>query len=139
MLFMNVLSNFLLKRRGIQVNKKRVHRLYCEEGLQIQAKHRRRPATAAIRRPHRTSPQAPNVAWRMDSVSDQTAIRAAICPDKAGQSSARARSARTPVKSQLSRSYSPHASESRERRQSAPNSRNTASQSSTRGSLSSPL
>lgn len=65
--------HILLKRQGIHVNKKRVHRLYCEEGLQLRARRRRRPVTAASRRPPRTRPQAPNVAWSMDFVSDQTA------------------------------------------------------------------
>ncbi len=57
--------HILLRREGIHVNKKRVYRLYCEEGLQIRARRRRRPP--------RTRPQAPNVAWSMDFVSDQTA------------------------------------------------------------------
>ncbi len=51
--------HILLRREGIPVNKKRVHHLYCEEGLQIRA---RRPVTAASRQPPRTIPQAPNVA-----------------------------------------------------------------------------
>ena len=65
--------HILLRRQGIHVNKKRVDRLYCEEGLQFRARRRRRPVTAASRQPPRTRPQAPKVAWRMDFVSDQTA------------------------------------------------------------------
>lgn len=65
--------HILLRREGIHVNKKRVYRLYCEEGLQIRTRRHRRPVTAASRRPPRTRPQAPNVAWSMDFVSDQTA------------------------------------------------------------------
>ena len=64
--------HILLRREGIHVNKKRVYRLYCEEGLQIRARRRRRPVTAASRRPPRIRPRAPDVAWSMDFVSDQT-------------------------------------------------------------------
>jgi putative transposase len=66
----------LLKREGIRVNKKRVYRLYCEEGLQLRARRRRRHVTAATRRSPATRPLAPNVAWSMDFVSDQTAAGA---------------------------------------------------------------
>ena len=65
--------HILLRCQGIHVNQKRIHRLYCEEGLQMRARRRRRPVTAASRQPPRTRPQAPNVAWSMDFVSDQTA------------------------------------------------------------------
>ena len=65
--------HILLRRQGIHVNRQRVHRLYCEEGLQIRARRSRRPVTAASRRPPRTRPQEPNVAWSMDFVSDQLA------------------------------------------------------------------
>ena len=62
----------LLKREGVHVNKKRVHRLYCEEGLQLRARRPRRHVTAATRQPTRSKPRSPNVAWSMDFVSDQT-------------------------------------------------------------------
>ena len=62
----------LLKRQGIHVNKKRVYRLYCEEGLQLRPRRPRRHVTAATRQPPRAKPKAPNVAWSMDFVSDQT-------------------------------------------------------------------
>ena len=65
--------HILLKREDIHVNKKRVHRLYCEEGLQIWARRPRRHVSAVSRQPPRTKPQAPNVPWSMDFVSDQTA------------------------------------------------------------------
>ena len=65
--------HILLRREGLQINKKRVHRLYCEEGLQLRAKRPRRHVSAAVRQPPRTKPRAPNVAWSMDFVSDQTA------------------------------------------------------------------
>ena len=64
----------LLKREGIHVNKKRVYRLYCLEGLQIRAKRPRRSVSAANRQPPRSKPRAPNVAWSMDFVSDQTSL-----------------------------------------------------------------
>ena len=62
----------LLKRQGIHVNKKRVYRLYCQEGLQLRPRRPRRHVTAATRQPPRAKPKAPNVAWSMDFVSDQT-------------------------------------------------------------------
>ena len=62
----------LLKREGIHVNKKRVYRLYCLEGLQIRAKRPRRSVSAANRQPPKSMPKAPNVAWSMDFVTDQT-------------------------------------------------------------------
>ena len=52
----------LLKRQGIQVNKKRVYRLYCQEGLQLPPRRPRRHVSAATRQPPRTKPRAPNVA-----------------------------------------------------------------------------
>ena len=62
----------MLKRQGIHVNKKRVYRLYCEEGLQLRPRRPRRHVSAASRQPPRAKPKAPNVAWSMDFVSDQT-------------------------------------------------------------------
>ncbi len=59
----------LLRREGWQVNKKRVHRLYKLEGLNLRHKRPRRHVSAA----HRvTTPQAgaPNQFWSMDFVSD---------------------------------------------------------------------
>ena len=66
--------HILLKREGVDVNKKRVHRLYCLEGLQLRAKRPRRHISAATRQPPKTKPQAPNVSWSMDFVSDQTCL-----------------------------------------------------------------
>ena len=63
----------LLKREGFHINKKRVYRLYREEGLQIRVRRPRRHVTAANRQPPRARPQGPNVAWSMDFVSDQAA------------------------------------------------------------------
>ena len=62
----------LLKREGIHINKKRVHRLYCLEGLQLRAKRPKRSVSAAHRQPPKLLPKAPNIAWSMDFVSDQT-------------------------------------------------------------------
>ena len=62
----------LLKRQGFHVNKKRVYRLYCQEGLQLRPRRPRRHVSAASRQPPRAKPRAPNVAWSMDFVSDQT-------------------------------------------------------------------
>ncbi len=66
--------HILLKREGIHVNKKRVHRLYCLEGLQLRAKRPRRHVSAATRQPPKCKPQAPNRAWSMDFVADQTSV-----------------------------------------------------------------
>ena len=66
----------LLKRERIQVIKKRVYRLYCEEGLQLCARRPRRHVTADTRRSPAARPLVPNVAWSMDLVSDQTAAGA---------------------------------------------------------------
>ncbi|MCO7227616.1 IS3 family transposase [Pleionea sp. CnH1-48] len=61
----------MLKREGIHVNKKRVYRLYCLEGLQIRPKRPRRNVSACRReRDYRVSTK-PNEAWAMDFVSDQ--------------------------------------------------------------------
>ena len=64
--------HILLKRQGIHVNRKRVYRLYCEEGLQLRPRRPRRNVSAATRQPPPGRPGAPNVAWSMDFVSDQT-------------------------------------------------------------------
>ena len=54
------------------MNKKRVYRLYCEEGLQLRPRRPRGHVAAANRQPPRIRPSAPNLAWSMDFVSDQT-------------------------------------------------------------------
>jgi putative transposase len=64
--------HILLKREGIHINHKRVHRLYCLEGLQIKAKRPRRHVSSAHRQPPRVRATAPDVAWSMDFVADQT-------------------------------------------------------------------
>lgn len=59
----------LLRREGVSVNVKRVHRLYCQESLQV-PKRRRRKGVAVERRPLLV-PQGPNQCWSIDFVSDK--------------------------------------------------------------------
>jgi putative transposase len=56
----------LLRREGLSVNVKRVHRLYCEDGLQV--RRRRRHRGVAIERRPLLVPQAPSEVWSMDFV-----------------------------------------------------------------------
>ena len=63
--------HILLKREGVHVNKKRVRRLYCLEGLQLRPKRPRRSVSGARRAPPAIKASAPNAAWAMDFVSDQ--------------------------------------------------------------------
>jgi putative transposase len=60
----------LLKREGWKVGKKLVYRLYCEEGLTLRWKPRRRRCAATNRR-ERVKPKAPNEVWGLDFVADQ--------------------------------------------------------------------
>ncbi len=62
----------LLKREGWKVGKKLVYRLYCEEGLTLRWKPRRRRCAATNRR-QRVKPTAPNEVWSLDFVADQLA------------------------------------------------------------------
>jgi putative transposase len=55
----------LLRREGWRVNRKAVHRIYVEEGLQVRKRKRKRVARAE-RRPLLV-PQARNQRWSMDS------------------------------------------------------------------------
>ena len=65
----------LLRRQGVAVNKKRVHRLYCLEGLQLRPKRPRRHVSAARRqRPTRTV-KGLNDAWSLDFVAGELAGR----------------------------------------------------------------
>jgi len=59
----------LLRREGWQINHKRVHRLYCEEGLNLRVKHKRKRPGAALQVP-RQQAQGINDTWSMDFVSD---------------------------------------------------------------------
>jgi putative transposase len=58
----------LLHREGAAANVQRVHRLYCEERLQVQ-RRRCRSGVAVERRPLPV-PTEPNQVWSMDFVSD---------------------------------------------------------------------
>jgi putative transposase len=58
----------LLRREGQAFNVKRVHRLYCQERLQVRQRRRRR-GVAVERRPL-VAPERPNQVWSMDFVSD---------------------------------------------------------------------
>jgi len=60
----------LLNREGWRVGKKRVYRLYREEGLTLLQKPRRRRQAAAHQR-ERTKPRAPNEVWSLDFMADQ--------------------------------------------------------------------
>ena len=58
----------MLRREGRLVNRKRVQRLYREEGLAVRAKGRKRRSQAP--RPIREALSGPNERWSMDFVSD---------------------------------------------------------------------
>src|SRR5262249_43473029 len=60
----------LLRREGWKVNRKRVHRLYRLEGLQVRMRVRRRKRQRLHRGPV-PRPTAINVHWSMDFVHDQ--------------------------------------------------------------------
>lgn len=59
----------LLRREGWKVNHKRVHRLYCLEGLQLRLMRRRKKLCAV--RVVRTAAETPNERWSMDFIHDQ--------------------------------------------------------------------
>ena len=58
----------MLRREGRLVNRKRVQRLYREEGLAVRSKGRKRRSQAP--RPIREALSGPNERWSMDFVSD---------------------------------------------------------------------
>ena len=60
----------LLLREGVQVNHKRVYRLYREEDLAVRRRKRKR---VAIPRQVRAHPVQPNERWSMDFISDALA------------------------------------------------------------------
>jgi putative transposase len=59
----------LLRREGWEINHKRVHRLYCEEGLNLRVKHKRKRPGATLRLP-RQQAKGMNDTWSMDFVAD---------------------------------------------------------------------
>jgi putative transposase len=58
----------LLRREGVAVNVKRVHRLYCQDALQVRRRRKRR-GVAVERRPLLV-PQSPSQLWSIDFVMD---------------------------------------------------------------------
>ncbi len=60
----------LLKREGWNVNAKRVYRLYCEEGLTLRTKQRKKLASRA--RVPLTTAARPNQRWSMDFIQERT-------------------------------------------------------------------
>ena len=62
--------HILLKREGVEVNHKRLYRLYREEGLAVRRRKRKR--VAVPRRPMAT-PTRLNECWAMDFMSDSLA------------------------------------------------------------------
>lgn len=66
----------MLRRDGLPINHKKVHRLYVEEGLQLKARRRRRRA-ATVRQP-RAAVAGPNERWAMDFMHDVLATGQAV-------------------------------------------------------------
>lgn len=60
----------LLKREGWNINHKRVYRIYCQEGLNLRSKTKRKQI-AVKRVPDRNAAVRMNECWSMDFVSDQ--------------------------------------------------------------------
>jgi putative transposase len=67
----------LLRREGWPVNRKRVYRLYREEGLSLRIKRPRRHRTA-VARAKTENPIEPNQVWAMDFMHDTLASRTSI-------------------------------------------------------------
>lgn len=67
----------LLRRRGWQVNRKRVYRLYREEGLSLRRKRPKRRRSAMLR-VDRPAGRVPNERWAMDFVADALASGAKL-------------------------------------------------------------
>jgi putative transposase len=61
--------HWALREEGFAVNRKRVYRLYCEEGLKI--RRRRRKQVAAAPREKLAAPTRANERWSMDFMSDE--------------------------------------------------------------------
>ena len=60
----------LLLRQGFRINRKRVRRIWREEGLQVRRRRRRR--RTGPRSPGNVSASFPNHVWAMDFEFDQT-------------------------------------------------------------------
>lgn len=63
--------HILLGRDGFVFNHKRIHRMYCEEKLQIRGRKRRRKGAAAAPRGAMPVPDRPHRRWSMDFVHDR--------------------------------------------------------------------
>lgn len=61
----------VLRRDGFTDNHKRIYRIYCEEGLQVQQRKRKRTAKWRGEKPN--APDCINARWSMDFVHDSTA------------------------------------------------------------------
>lgn len=61
----------LLRREGIEINHKRVYRLYSDAGLAVRKRKKRRGV--AVEREPLLLPEAPNQVWSMDFVMDALA------------------------------------------------------------------
>ena len=59
-----------LRREGWPVNRKRIYRLYREEGLCV-GRHKPRRHRASVTRPERAAASRVNESWSMDFMSDQ--------------------------------------------------------------------
>ena len=59
----------LLKREGWAINHKRVHRIYCEEGLNLRVKHKRKRPGASLRISRQKAAWV-NETWSMDFAAD---------------------------------------------------------------------
>jgi len=59
----------LLRRDGLEINYKRVHRFYVDEGLQLKPRRRRRRKAATVRETRKV-PTQPNERWAMDFMHD---------------------------------------------------------------------
>ena len=65
--------HILLRREGRRVNRKKVQRLYCEEGLTVRRRRRRRRKRATGTRAPALVLALPNQRWSLDFVHDQLA------------------------------------------------------------------
>ncbi len=63
---------YMLRREGFPVSRKRVYRLYSQEGLKLRRKRRKRIGGLRCAAP--AAPLAPNERWSMDFVSDALSI-----------------------------------------------------------------
>ena len=69
--------HILLRRDGLPLNYKKVHRLYVEEGLQLKPRRRHRRRAATVRM-HRPPVGAANERWAMNFMHDVLAMGARV-------------------------------------------------------------